>query len=37
MTLIYSENLYAKVRIQIYDFLGFNKFSIDYFDAISNQ
>ena len=37
MSLFYSENLYANMRMQIYGFLGFNKSSIDYFDAFHNQ
>jgi len=37
MSLVYSENLYANVLMQIYGFLGFNKSSIDYFDAFHNQ
>ncbi len=37
MSLIYSENLYAKMLMQIYGFLGFNKSSIDYFEAFHNQ
>ena len=30
MSLIYSENLYANVLMQVYGFPNFNKFSIDY-------
>jgi hypothetical protein len=37
MSLIYFENLYVNYKMQIYEIQGFNKSSIDYFDAFYNQ
>ena len=37
ISIIYFENIYVNVRMQIYGFLGFNKSSMDYFNTFYNQ